>query len=252
MLFFKRILKVPPLADMKTLPVERRSARRYVVNPQFPLKAVLSSSGRVGSTAPMGHPRPAWTWEGRLVDCSEQGARILMSPAHKVDASDLCDLRLTIEEFRLTIPCHIGNITGRAEGLVFGLRHEITDEATRQAYAQLLEVLALGSALKLQVKSAEPDASGYLVEHYASNRPARLTVWRLPTGGGVVAFEFLLKDSLVRVVTEQDVEYRNAADGRTAPPAKALEIKRLFQWVVPNIADTVPEDVRKILKHHAT
>jgi hypothetical protein len=254
MLFFKRILKEPappPVAAGKVPAVERRRMRRYVVNPQFPLKAVLSSSGRGDTASPTGQPKPTWKWEGRLINCSTAGARIQMSPANKVGARDLCSLRLMVEEFQLTIPCHISNITEEKEGVVFGLVHDITEEGTRKAYGQLLEVLALGSTLKLQIKSSEPDATGYLVEHYSSDRPARLTVWRLPAGGGVVAFEFLLKDSLVRVVAGQEVEYRDASDGRKAPPARALEIKRLFHWVVPNVAESVPEEVRRILKHHA-
>jgi hypothetical protein len=253
MLFFKRILKEPETAvpASKAPAVERRRTRRYLVNPKFPLKAVLSFSGRNDTASPTGHPRPAWKWEGRLVDCSEQGARIRMNSALKVGARDLCDLKLTVEDFNLTIPCHISNITGGADDLFFGLQHDIVDEETRKAYAQLLEVLALGSGLKLQSKTAEPDASGYLVEHYAGGRPAHLTVWRLPGGKGVVGFEFLMRESIVRVVAGHDVEYRNAADGRVATPARANEIKRLFQWVVPNVAEAVPEDVRKILRRHA-
>lgn len=253
MLFFKRILKEGEAgpAEAKAPPVERRRSRRYLVNPKFPLKAVLSFSGRNDTQSPTGQPRPAWKWEGRLVDCSEQGARIQMSTGRKVGARDLCDLKLTVEEFDLTIPCHISNITGQGETLQFGLQHDITDDATRRAYGQLLEVLALGSTLRLQGKATEPDESGYLVENYDSNRPAHLTVWRLPKDKGVVAFEFLLKDCLVRTVAGQPVEYRSAHDNRPVTAAKAKEIKRLFQWVVPNIAPEVPEDVRKILRRYA-
>ena len=253
MLFFKRKFKVaePASAEGKAPPVERRHSRRYRFNPKFPLKAVLSFGGRNDTTSPTGHPRPGWKWEGRLIDCSEQGVRIQMSAARKVSARDLCDLRLTVEEFNLTIPCRISNITGQAADLQFGLEHDLMDEATRKAYGQMLEVLALGSALVLQSKTAKPDASGYLVEHYASDRPARLTVWRLPKDKGVVAFEFLLQGNLVRTVAGEGVEYRNAADGRPVPPAKAQEIKRLFQWVVPNVAEAVPADVRRILRRHS-
>lgn len=253
MLFFKRILnEAEPAPDGgKVPPVERRRTRRYLVNPKFPLKAVLSFSGRNDTMSPTGQPRPAWKWEGRLVDCSEQGARIHMSDARKVSARDLCDLRLTVEEFNLTIPCRISNISGKETDLQFGLLYDYMDEAPRKAYRQLLDVLALGSALVLKSKAAKPDASGYLVEHYTSDRPARLTVWRLPKDKGVVAFEFLLMDYLVRTVAGEGVEYRNAADGRPVTPAKAQEIKRLFQWVVPNVAEAVPADVRRILRRHA-
>jgi len=63
--------------------------------------------------------------------------------------------------------------------------------------------VALGSTLRLRTKTPKPDDSGYLVEKYASSRPSRLTVWRHPTGGMVSAFEFILKDSLVRAAVGQ-------------------------------------------------
>src|SRR5262249_42515308 len=139
MLFFKRILKEGEAApaDGKSPPVERRRSRRYLVNSKFPLKAVLSFSGRNDTVSPTGHPRPAWNWEGRIVDCSGQGARIQLNSGLKVGARDLCDLKLTVEEFNLTIPCHISNITGQGETLQFGLQHDIADDETRRAYAQL-------------------------------------------------------------------------------------------------------------------
>ncbi|MBI2497251.1 MAG: PilZ domain-containing protein [Opitutae bacterium] len=252
MLFFKRILKEPEPVAKDVPRVERRSTRRFAVNPKFPLKAVLSFVGRDDTGAPMSNSRHGWHWKGRLIDCSEQGARIQMGPTLKVEARDLCDLMLTVDDFELTIPCHISNIREQAEGMVFGLKHDIESEETRQAYQQLLDVLALGSTLKLQTRSEKPDATGYLVERYASDRPSSLTVWRLPEDKSVAAFEFRLKDSLVRAAAGRGIKYlTGAADPRPAPAAKALEIQRLFNWVLPNLASTVPADVRAFLQQYA-
>lgn len=247
MLFFKRILKEPAPVPQ----VERRSTKRYAVNPQFPIKAVLSFIGRDDTGVPMSNSRHGWNWKGRLIDCSEQGVRIQMGPTFKVEARDLCDLTLKVEDFELTVPCHIANIRENAEGLIFGLQHNIEDEAIRSAYWQLLEVLALGSTLKLQSKTTKPDESGYLVEHYVSNRPARLSIWRHPADESVSAFEFQLKDNLVRAAAGHGMEFLTGADARRATAAQALEIQRLFNWVVPNLASAVPEDVRQFLKHCA-
>lgn len=132
MLLFKRILKEPePAADTVPL-VERRSTKRYIVNPQFPLQAVLSFIGRDDSGAPMSNSRHGWNWKGRLIDCSEQGVRIQMGPTLKVAARDLCDLKLIVDDFELTVPCHIANIRENAEGPVFELKHDIEDETTRR------------------------------------------------------------------------------------------------------------------------
>ena len=254
MLFFKRILKEPeaPPSAPAAPQVERRSAKRYAVNPQFPVRATLSFVPRDDTGAPMSTSRHGWNWKGRLIDCSEQGARLQMGPTLKVQARDLCDLILAVDDFELTVPCHIANIREQAEGVVFGLKHDIADATTLAAYGQLLEVLALGSTLKLQGK-AELDESGYFAEHYTSTRPARLSVWRSPAKRAVVAFEFQLKDNLVRAVLGQRMEFLTGfgAEARPAPPAKALEIQRLFNWVLPNLAPAVPEDVREFLARYA-
>lgn len=252
MLFFKRILQEPAPPAQDAPRVERRSARRFTVNPKFPLKAVLSAVGRDDSGAPMSRSRQGWHWKGRLIDCSEQGARIQMGPALKVEARDLCDLMLTVDDFALTIPCHISNIREQAGSMVFGLKHYIESEEIRQAYHQLLDVLALGSTLKLQAKTEQADASGYLVERYGSDRPSRLTVWRHPEDGSVAAFEFQLKDSLVRAAAGRGIKYlAGVTEPRPASAAKALEIQRLFNWVLPNLAPSVPADVRAFLQRFA-
>jgi len=254
MLFFKRILKEPePTAS--TPAVERRSAKRYAVNPAFALKAVLSFIARDDTGMPMSDTRQGWNWKGRLIDCSAQGVRIQMGPGLKAELGDPCDLKLAVDDFSLTVPCHITNIREQPEGMLFGLKHDIEDAATGSAYRQLLEVISLGSTLKLQPKAAKPDASGYLVEIYVSPRPSRLTVWRHPADKSVAAFEFQLKDNLVRGAAGQTVEFLAELEGTGSRPAsteKCLEIGRLFSWVVPNIAPAVPDDVRVFLKYYAT
>jgi hypothetical protein len=252
-LFFKRILKESAPAAPVAAPVERRSVKRFAIHPQFPLQAVLSYIGRDENGEARRASRPGWTWKGRMLDCSTLGARIQMGPVPKVSARDLCDLMLTLEDFELTIPCHITHVRDQPGGMVFGLRYDIENAATRHAYGQLLEVLALGSTLRPQTKPPFADASGYVVERYASDRPAALTIWRHPADQSVAAFAFQLKDSLVRGATGHEVEFLSGTvnDAHPVPAAKALEIRRLFCWVVPNLAPTVPEDVREFLRRCA-
>ncbi|MBI2815246.1 MAG: PilZ domain-containing protein [Opitutae bacterium] len=253
MLFFKRILKQP--APTPSAPaVERRSKVRYAVSPAFALKAVLSFIARDDTGAPMSDTRQGWNWKGRLIDCSEEGVRIQMGPGLKIGLGDPCDLKLAVDDYALTLPCHVINVTGQPEGTLFGLQLDPVEASLERAYRQLLEVIALGSTLKLQPKAAKPDASGYLVEVYASDRASRLTVWRHPADESLAAFEFQLKDNLVRGVVGQSVEFLSDLDGTGSRPAsteKCLEIGRLFTWVVPNLAAAVPDDVRSYLKHCA-
>lgn len=254
MQFFKRILKQPDLAVTEVAREERRSDRRHAINPDFPLQSVLSFIGRDETGAQLSSQRGGWNWKGRLVDFSELGARMRLAPSVLAASGDFCDLKLRLEGFALVVPCRITNMRVQQEGVFFGLKHEITDESTHRAYRQLLEIVALGAALKPEFKKPRPDDSGYLLERYASDLPSRLSVWRHQTGQAVTAFEFLLKDCLVRAAEGHRMEYLAGADAaasRPASPTKATEIHRLFHWVVSNIAPTVPADVRKFLQGYA-
>ncbi len=258
MTFFKRILKEPepePVAPSAPR-IERRSVQRFVVSPQFPLKAVVSFVGRDESGAPMSNTRHGWNWKGRLIECSELGARMQLGPGIRAEPAENCDLKLSIQTHEINVPCHIANLSETPEGMVLGLVHDLSDAAIRRDYLQLLEVVALGSTLTLQPKAAaQPDASGYLVEIYASTRASHLTVWRHPADGSVAAFEFRLQDSLVRAAAGHGVEFLADIAGTGSQPASSdqcLEIGRLFTWVVPNLAPAVPDDVRQFLQHYAT
>jgi hypothetical protein len=262
MAFFKRILREPPPAAslleggplVLPPPVERRRAPRFAVSPDFPLKAVLNYVGRDDTGAPMSNSRHNWHWKGRLIDCSEYGARLQLGPGLRAVIGETCDLRLGVQEFELVVPCHVTNIRGNDEGMVFGLLHDIADPAVLGDYRQFVEIIALGSTLRLRTRTPQPDDSGYFVERYASTRPSSLTVWRHPRTRAVSAFELILKDCQVRAAAGRGAEYFSGeGDGaRRASAARCLEIHRLFQWVVPNLPATMPEDVRRFLWHHAT
>lgn len=260
-MFFKRILgkepesKAPAASAAPAAPaVERRSLQRYAISPDFPLKAVLSFIGRDESGAPMSDTRHGWNWKGSLIDISEEGARLQLGPVVKVQEGEPCDLKLSVQDFELSIPCRITNLTDRPEGIVVGLGHAIEEPAVLHGYQQLVEVIALGSTLKLQAAAKTPDASGYLVEVYTSTRPSRLTVWRHPADQSVSAFEFILQDNLVRAAAGRTVEFMSDVSGtgsRAASAEKCLEIGRLFTWVVPNLPAEVPAEIRAFLRHYA-
>ena len=256
MQFFKRILKQPDeeVAPKAVVQKEGRRAQRYAISPQFPLKAVLCFSGRDGTGAPLSGSRVGWDFKGRLVDFSELGARMQLGPAALGTSGDFCELRLSLEGMVLEVPCQVTNVKVQSEGLFYGLKLDFTDVATLPAYRQLLDIVALGARLKLQFKKPKPDDSGYLVEQYASDQQSRLTVWRDSSDRTMSAFEFLLRDCLVRAAQGQRIEYlsgTDTAEARKATPAKSTEIQRLFQWVVPNLAPAVPADVRAFLQAYA-
>lgn len=256
MQFFKRILKEeePATTAAEVAREERRDRQRYAINPNFPLKAVLSFIGRDANGELLSTKRTGWDWKGRLVDFSEQGARMQLAPSASATRGDTCDLKLGLEGFDLVVPCHVTNIREVDGSIHYGLKHDITDEATATGYRQLLDIVALGATLKPQFKKPKPDESGYLVEQYASDQPSRLSIWRYQKDRAVAAFEFLLKDCLVRAAEGHRMEYLvgpNVAEARQASGLKTGEIHRLFHWVVPNLPPTVPPDVRAFLQGYA-
>ena len=255
MLFFKRILKEPEQPAAAAAPiVERRTEQRFAISADFPLKAVLGFVGRDASGAPMSNTRHGWNWKGRLIDCSEEGARIQLGAGIGIGVGEACDLKLSVQDFELTVPCHVINLTELPDGIVLGLKHAIVEQETLAGYRQLVEVIALGATLKLQSKSTQPDESGYLVEVYGGVGSSRLTVWRYPGQGGIAAFELTLKDNLVRAAAGQAVEFMADIAGSGSMPAtsgKCVEIGRLFQWVVPNLPTDLPAEIRAFLRHYA-
>jgi hypothetical protein len=232
---------------------ERRVQQRFPINPAFPLKAVLSYVGRDDSGAPMSASRHGWNWKGRLLDCSHTGARLQLGPGLKPVIGEPCDLKLSVEEFKLAVPCQVRNIQEEGEDMIFGLEHDNMNNAIRAAYEQLVEVLALGATLKPRYREPVLDKTGYLVEQFANDRPSRLTVWREKTSRGVVAFEFLLKEHIVQAASGQPMEFLMGTDATGAEPAsaaKAMEIRRLYTWVLPNLPDDIPTDVKAFLQSY--
>jgi hypothetical protein len=249
MQFFKRILQ--PSAD-QVAPEKRRSGQRLAINPEFPLRTGLGFIGR--DVVDARGNRDHWNWNGQLVDCSEQGVRLQFGTAVPAATGETCDLKLDLEGFVLVVPCHVSNLRRQSDGIYLGLKHSITDEETQGSYRQFLEIVALGASLRPHLRKHQPEGSDHLVEQYASERRSCLNVWRHPSSGLVAATEILLKDCLVRMVAGRSVEYYvgcEAIEERRATAAHALEIHRLFHWVVPNLSPTVPEDVRKFLLKHA-
>jgi hypothetical protein len=172
----------------------------------------------------------------------------------QVRREDLGRLKIEVQGFKLVIPSRVAHVSERRDSAVFGLALDLRAAGTQAAYAQLIDLVALGSSLKL-VRPLSRDKSGYLLEQYAGEPASRLSIWRHRENRGVSAFEFLLKDCFVRGIEDNnDVECFAGADpakGRAVTPAQGDEIRRLFQWVVLNLAAVVPADARAFLLKHA-
>lgn len=255
MSFFSRLPKPATPATASTPAVERRRFPRFAVGADFPVKASLSYIGRDDTGAPMSSSRAGWNWKGRLVEFSEEGARLNMGKAMKAAVGEPCDLTLSCHDFEIKVPCQIANIRDEGGDMVFGLQHQFKEDGIRPAYLQLLEIVALASALAPEPGADQADASGYLLEQYASGAAARLTLWRNPKSRSVDAFQFQLNENLVRAYEGQNMEYiayDSTADWVPAPGDRCVEIHRQFQWAAHCLPAAVPEDARTFLKRFAS
>lgn len=258
MLFFKRSPKPPPVVPAPDVPeqippVERRRARRFKVQPEFPLRAVMSFVPRDDTGAPVSNSRHGWNWKGALVDCSEQGLRVRLGPGVRTEVGETCEVRLSGTDYELSLSCLLSNLSEEKEGVLFGLQLEFADPQNWQGYCRVLETVALSAALKPEGRSAKPDESGYVVERYASDCASSLTAWRHPDGGEVSAFELVMRDWTARAATGQEAEYfSNSESGsRPATSAHTIEIHRWFQWAAGNLPPAATADVRAFMRGFA-
>ncbi len=251
MLFFKRILEVKKSSSAS----DRRGGVRYAVKPGFPIKTVLNILGR----DEQGHLLQSrdghgWDWTGRLLDISFSGARMQLPRTVAAVRGDNCHLKIDVQGYEVTVPAKIAHIADRRDSFVFGLSLNTPASASAPAFHQLVELIALGATLE-QVRPLQSDDSGYLVEEYAGELGSRLVIWRHLAGRDVAAFEFHLKDCLVRGLAGRNQLECLAGDqeagARPVSGAKGAEIQRLYQWVVCNLAPAVPADVCAFLRQRA-
>jgi hypothetical protein len=251
MLFFKRILGTPQ-ADA---PSERRGGQRYAVGAAFPMKVILNTQGRdeMGQLL-NSKDESGWDWTGRLINLSVSGARMQVPSTMHSHQGDSCQLKFEIEGYQLVLPGRIAHISERRDSFIYGLQLDVSSDEHGQAFRQLVDLVALGSTLQPAKASTPDETTGYLVEQYVGEEQSRLDVWREYAGRTIVAFDFRLKEWCVRGLLDRPtLEYFVDVNDETqpAPEAQTAEIHRLFHWVVPNVATTVPADVREFLQKFA-
>lgn len=252
MLLFNRILQA---ATGNKASREKRRTTRYELKQEFPLRAVLSLTGRDNFGKPLkASDDKGWDWKGTLVNFSSTGARMALPPAALAARGDDCQLKLALDRYRLVIPARVAHLKEHRDHMVIGLELNLTESETRLAYRQLVDLVALGSSLKL-VKPGRPDSSGYLVEQYAGKEDALLTIWRDSVQQIATAFELKVKEYYIRGTSKtRKMNYLVAGDDKVlkpVAPAMNPEMQRLFQWIIPNLTEAVPADVQDFLRLHA-
>jgi hypothetical protein len=250
-----RVLLFRRIFDFKKRNVpqlEHRLNRRYTPGAPFPLRATLKAAGR--------------DWPGRVYDVSAGGVGLLLSRDDALTSGLAGRLRLELDHHQLEVKSVITHANLRKDGCLCGIAVEFDDFSVQKAYLQLLQPIAIGSSL-------QPVAAGLVIQNeprftklsFRGESNSVLSVWRKNTAtGDLHSFEFMMQDYFVRAdakVRVLEVFTRSQLDRPpqlkvSAPvfdPAGGVndEIRQLFRWIVPNLPDSVPADVRGFLHSFA-
>jgi hypothetical protein len=235
---------------------DKRKSRRYPVGPRFPLKATIKLAGREQLDASASDS--GMEWSGPLADLSGAGVRLMLPPSALTVRGEETVLQLSLEAYRLNIPCSVAYLRVYTGYAACGLALKFPDVVTRKSYLQLLESVAVGATM-----AAVPSARflrrqpGLVSEQYKSDNGTLLTVWRRTSSREFDSFELLAGDHCLRgesasrelVLFSRRKPLHPTHRAITAPrfgPTTELrdEIIRFFRCTVPNFPKSVPRDLR--------
>jgi PilZ domain len=256
-LLFKRILN---FSKESVQPGDKRQIQRYAVGQRFPFKAILNLTGHDGEGKPILNDEQGQDWAGRLVNMSASGASIQVHSAAIGSRGEPCRFKLSLDNYRLEIPGTIAHFRTYPQYTLCGFSFNFPDFETGKAYRQLLEPVSIGASLvPVDAKKVKQDTEGLQKEQYRGTAAALLNVWRQAPGGGIHSFDFRMNDYGVRwsegrTEVEAYGMFKITPSGKKpASPFVQLtevqheEVRWLFCLAVPNIAKTVPSDIRKFL-----
>ncbi len=228
--------------------MERRLERRYSPGRTFPLFATIEVEGE---------PRSA-----KVLDLSPGGAGLQVTGPSYVVGSD-AKLYLMLEETCMDFICRIAHVKVLPSGCRLGLTARFENFAARKAYLQLLQPVAIGSAMRMvppeEVRQNEP-ALHKLV--FTGTPGTELNIWRRDDHlGELDSFLWQMDDYVVRGDTATGVMQistrrqiaRPSKLKVAAPPVKlpggvSDEIRLLFRWTMMNLPKEVPGDIRTFLQ----
>ena len=244
-LLFTRILDIK---KSQARQMERRLERRYSPGRNFPLFATLDVDGE---------PRAA-----KVIDLSAHGAGLQVSgPAY--GKGSVAKLHLMLEETWMEFPCRIAHLRTLSAGCRLGLEAKFENFATQKAYLQLLQPVALGSAMRPvpveETRQIEPDLH---MSAFTGLPGTELSVWRAgDPDGDFNSFLWQMDDYIVRgeaavgvvQITSRKQLPRPSARGKAGGPRKLAagvhdEVRLLFRWTMLNLPKEVPGDIRTFMQ----
>jgi len=227
--------------------VEQRLNRRYTPGKLFPLRAYLRGGVR---EVPV-----------RIHDLSTPGLALVVDAAHAPEPGQEVAVRLKLEAHELDLRGKVAHVKAGAGGVRCGIGLIFDDFSLLKPYLQLLQPVALASTLvpvdPARVLQNEPQ---FIKQVYRGEADSVLSLWLAKSAGTPLhSFEFRMHGYFVRADAASAVleVFRETTEtthkGKLTTPEldatsdAADEIRQLFRWAVPNLPESIPDDVRTFL-----
>lgn len=254
MAFFNRILN---FKKEEVAQRDQRGSTRYPVGAKFPIKAAVQLIGRDGSGALLSaSTENARDWGGRLINLSSGGASVGISPAAMAARGEPSKVTFIIGEDQLELPCTIAHFRSYSQYANCGLMFQFPDDDSRRLLLQILEPVSIGASLKpVPPSRVKQDIAGLRKEEYRGDGESRLSVWTDPSDRSIQGFDFRMNAYGVRWSNGMsELETYGIKDGSTADginialtEAQQTEVRWLFCLAVPNLAKSIPAELRAFL-----
>ncbi len=247
MQLFKSILD---LEQETGRPADKRRTARYAVGDGFPFKVKLTLFPKGGASDAKGKD-----WSATPVEFSATGASVQLSMAAVAYQRETCRLKFALRDYQLEIPATINHFRCAAQYSLCGITFNLSNPELKKAYQQILEPIIIGNSLP--PANAVQDVPGRHKDKFGGGAAAELTVLRTAPGGQITGFDLRMHQYMVRWAEgSPELELftlnvgSSAASAGRAPRADLQydEIRRLFSFTIPNLAESIPADVRKFFR----
>jgi hypothetical protein len=248
MLIFRRIFN---FEKAKAEQLEKRLNQRYAIGAAFPLQVILRSGGR--------------DYSAKILDLSSNGIGVLVATGTPLAAGHHLRADLVLGPHRLEINARIAHLQAREKGTYLGLGLIFEEFELQKTYLQLLQPVVIGQSLKpMDLGLVAQDEPQFFKQIYIGEPDSLLTVRAEQTPGQPISsFDFRMSDYFCRGIMQKGQMAAYALETNDPYGAKLSnpifetsgglhdEIRQLFRWVVPNMTDKVPENVRDCLRKFA-
>ncbi|MEJ1972657.1 MAG: PilZ domain-containing protein [Lacunisphaera sp.] len=232
--------------------MEQRLDTRYVPGAAFPLQGWLLVG--VAET-------PA-----KILNISSKGIGLLLAePAAHLAAGAAVRVRLRFGAHQQLVAGEVVHVRPDTGGIFCGVDLKFADFLERKTYLQLLQPIAIGQSLQAVPPERVLQEPEFNIRVFRGDQNSMLTVWQEKSAGAPVRrFEFLMQDYFCHGDSRSGVleacpqEDAGSIKARLSHPVFDIsgslpaEIRQLFRWILPNLAPSVPADIRAFLQRYAT